>query len=684
MLQVVSNTELVRREQEQAAISEANMSAAAAAPLASPLAAHIRQCWDAAVRHKIYVEERMLRNQRNRRGEYDATTLAKIRETGGSEIFMMLTSVKCRAASSWLRDMLLGQRADKPWGIEPTPVPDLSPVDKAQIEQFVAREAAEVVLAQKMGIDQGLLAQRVEEIKTEARERMRQLAKERAKRMEDKMEDQLLEGGWREAFNQFIDDLTVYPSAVMKGPVVRRRPRLQWTNSNVFVAEELTEEFERVDPYNIYPAPHATAVDDGYLCERHRLQRRDLQALLGVPGYRDDEIRAVLTEYGAGGLKQWLWTDSARERLEDRDFNTMSPEQPIDAVQFWGSVPGIMLMQWGLSGETLDPTREYNIEAWLVGTHVIKAVMNPHPLGLKPYFKTSYEEIPGSFWGNAIADLIVDCQAMCNAAARAISNNMGMASGPQVAFNRERLPAGYEPGALRPWKTWQFMSDPMGSTAKPIEFFQPEVVVDPLMRVFEFFSNLADEYSGMPRYMSGMHNVGGAARTASGFSMLVDNAGKGIKQVVANIDVRVTSPLVSALHLHNMIYSDDMELKGDVRIIARGATVAVAKEALRLRRNEFLMATANPLDSAILGAQGRASILREQAKDLEIPVDDLIPPRHQILVQQAIQQALQSGQMLGSGRANQPGVNAPAPTMGPGQAMPNGAPITDNFSPMAA
>ncbi len=678
MLQVVSNDALVRQEQAQAAINEEAMNAAAPAPLSSQLAGHIRSCWDAAVRHKIHVEERMVRNQRNRRGEYSATKLAEIKETGGSEIFMMLTSVKCRAASSWLRDMLLGQRADKPWGTEPTPVPDLSPRDRAKIEQSVAREAAQLAMAEQMGVAEELLIQRLEEIKTAARERIRNLAKERAKRMEDKMEDQLLEGGWREAFNAFLDDITTFPSAILKGPIVRKRPRLQWSEGGVGVVEELVEEFDRVDPYNIYPAPHAAGVNDGFLCERHRMQRRDLQALIGVPGYRDDAIRTVLREYGTGGLKQWLWTDSAREHIEERSYDSLSPEQPIDAVQFWGSVPGIMLMQWGFDGE-LDPTREYDIEAWLVGGHVIRAVMNPHPLGHKPYYKTSYEEIPGSFWGNSVADLIVDCQQMCNAAARSISNNMGMASGPQVAFIRNRLPEGAKVTALRPWKVWQFTSDPTGSTARPIEFFQPDVIADPLMRVFEFFSNLADEYSGMPKYMSGMQNVGGAARTASGLSMLVDNAGKGIKQVVANIDVGILSPLLVNLHIHNMIYSDDEDLKGDVRIIARGATVAVAREALRMRRAEFLVATANPLDSAILGAGGRATILRELARELEIPVDDLIPPRHQVLVQQAIQKALEQGQMPGGNTGS-----APRPTLGPGQALPNGAPITDDFSPVPA
>src|SRR5512140_2689 len=76
----------------------------AAAPI-NDLANHVRKCWSVAYDAKRQtVEPRMFQSLRQRRGEYDPDILSKIKATQGSEIYMMLTAVKCRAASSWLRD----------------------------------------------------------------------------------------------------------------------------------------------------------------------------------------------------------------------------------------------------------------------------------------------------------------------------------------------------------------------------------------------------------------------------------------------------------------------------------------------------------------------------------------------------------------------------------------------------
>ena len=58
----------------------------------------------------------------------------------------------------------------------------------------------------------------------------------------------------------------------------------------------------------------------------------------------------------------------------------------------------------------------------------------------KPYAKTSFIKSPGAFWGKGIPEIIEDVQNVCNAATRALVNNMGISSGPQVEVNLERIP----------------------------------------------------------------------------------------------------------------------------------------------------------------------------------------------------------------------------------------------------
>jgi hypothetical protein len=650
-------------------------------PLITGLVGHIRKCWSQARDAKENtILPRMLCSMRARRGEYDPDKLAAIRAMGGSEIYMNMTSVKCRAAASWLRDVLAATgTGERPWTVRPTPVPELP----AQLnDRIVAAVGQHLAAAQQSGVivnDEQLL-QALADTREEARHAVMEEARRRADLMADKMEDQLVQGGFIDALDQFIEDIVTFPAAILKGPVIRKRKVMKWkqvgTEFEPDVEESLKLEWERVSPFNIYPSPAAVKIDDGYLIEKHQLSREDLNALIGVEGYDDNAIRDVLRDYGSGGLRDWTTNDVAIADAEGKSAQQIGQNDDalIDALQFWGPVSGKMLREWGMSeDEILDETKEYHVEAWLVGTYCIKAVLNYDPLCRRPYYKASYEEIPGSFWGNAITDLITDTQTIVNATARAIVNNMGIASGPQVHVNIDRLASGEDVTQLSPWRIWQTTSNPVGTNEAPINFFQPDSRIGELMAVFEKFSMLSDEYSGLPKYMAG-DNAGGAGRTASGLSMLMGNAGKAIKQVVANIDIGVLTPLLVQLYDHNMRYAEDADLKGDVEIVARGAASLVNKETAQVRRNEFLATTANPIDVQIMGIEGRAAVLREAAKNLDMDVDKIVPALTPLRTRMA------AAAMAAQGGA--PGQQAlPSPPSGSGQTLSDGSPTTDNYTP---
>lgn len=654
-------------------------------PMLTGLSGHVRKCWTYARDAKIQtVEPRMLFSVRARRGEYEPDKLAQIRDQGGSEVYAMLTSVKCRAAGSWIRDVLMGQGSEKPWTIRPTPSPDLPP----QIaEQIVQAAAAPIQQAMMMGqqISDQEIAGLMGPMRDQAMQSVREEARQRAHRMEDKMEDQLTEGGWLQALDAFIDDITTFPAAILKGPVVRKKPVLKWQQVGQSyvpqVSEELKLEWVRVDPFLIYPSPSSTTVDDGYIIEKHRMSRQDLQDLIGVEGYDDAAIRRVLEDYGRGGLREWLTNDVAQASAQGKSTTSIgiNPDDLIDALEFWGAVQGRMLIDWGMDSESVpDPQKDYHVNVWLVGNFVIKATLNYDPMRRKPYYKASYEDVPGAFWGNSVADLVRDAQTVCNASARAIVNNMGIASGPQVVVNVDRLPAGEDITQMTPWKIWQVTNDPLGGNQAPVLFSQPDSRVQELMAVFEKFSMLADEYSGIPRYMAGDVSGTGIGRTASGLSMLMGNAGKSIKQVISNIDNNVLTPMLERLYFYNMRYSNDAELKGDVNVVARGANSLIAKDAAQLRRNEFLAATANPIDMQIIGLPGRAAILRENAKTLDMDPDKIVPPPEVIAAREAAQAQMLAAQQQAAAQAQQQGVKKPSSS---GQNLMDGSPVTDNFSP---
>jgi hypothetical protein len=637
-LRVVNNTDLAKQEQ---AVVDAALQERQNQPLILGLTGYLRECWDVAQMAKKPIENKMLRALRQRNGEYENDKLAAIRGQGGSEIYMMITEVKCRAAESWLRDILL-DNGSPPWDLQATPIPELSPEQHREVQAEFAEKVLKMVQELGQAPSREQMNEMREMVSQDFRFRILREAQARADRMKLKIQDQFAHGGWEKSFNDFVTDLVTFPAAFIKGPIVRRQRTLGWKampDGTVILdpVEKLGPEYERVDPFRIYPEPGISDINEGYLFQHHPLSRMDLADLIGVPGYDEDAIRKVL-EIGNG--QSWISEDVELQKNEEerKYYSYMRPTEVFDALEFWGKVSGKMLVEWGMSEEEIpDQAREYDANVWIVGNYVIKAVLNYDPLGEKPYSKTSFIKCPGAFWGKGIPEIIEDLQSVCNAAARALVNNMGIASGPQVEVNLERIPANEDITQLSPWKIWQVTNDPLGSSAPAVRFTQPEDNAQTLVAVYEKFSRLADDHSGIPAYVYGDLNVQGAGRTSSGLSMLMGAAGKGIRQVVMHIDSDVVKPIVTRQFVYNMRYDEDQSIKGDVEVVAKGAVNLAVKETVNLRRIEFLNATANPFDVEILGRDGRAAILREVAKGLQMDVEEVVPTREKASYQQRMQ-----------------------------------------------
>lgn len=630
--------------------------------IAGPLASHIQHCFEEAVRVKNNeITMRLLACQRLRRGKYSPDEIADIEQQGGSDVFVNLTNIKCRAAESWIKDVMFNA-GGKAWALEPTEIPSLP----ANLEQSVLKIVQQEQLAlasQGEDIHDDAFHDRTEELREEVLTKLREIAKERSMNMELKIADEMDEGKWDKALSQFINDFTTFPCAFLKGPVPKTRKRVNWTaDGTPLIEDTIVQEFNRVSPFDIYPAPDAVDIDDAYLIERQRLFAPELEAMKGMPGYSDDQIDMALDAYGESGYVATRAFDQQRDALESRPITGVWGRHTIEALQYWGSVKGSTLKQWAgsdlkkLGFDKLDDNKSYEIEAWLVGSYVIKAVLNPDRFGQRPYTKAMWDEIPGAFWGTCPPEIMEDIQRMINATARALANNLALASGPQVEVLVDRLPKGTtDIETLYPWKVWQATTDKSGGGQRAVNFFQPNSNAQELQLVMEWYYKKADEVTGIPNYTYGSSQVSGAGRTASGLSMLMEQAAKGIKQAISNIDFAVTR-VVTRMYMRNMMENNDPTIKGDCRVIAKGTLGLIQREAVQQKRQDFLTATTNPIDAQIMGAEGRGALLRELAKGLQMDVDKIVPSPEKLKAQQqqmmdAQQQAAMAQQQGAPGEA---------------------------------
>lgn len=214
-----------------------------------------------------------------------------------------------------------------------------------------------------------------------------------------------------------------------------------------------------------------------------------------------------------------------------------------------------------------------------------------------------------------------------------------------VWVHTDRLADGEQTLELIPWKVWQLKDAGMGSGTNPgIGFFQADDRTGPLMKVLEFWELKADDATGIPRYSYGNDQVQGAAGTATGLSMLLNNAAKGLRRAIGNIDLNVIAPTINDAFTNEMLYNPDESIKGDCIVVPRGAAAILIKDMAQQRRMQFLGMTANPIDMQIIGMRGRASILRETAAAMELPAD--VVPSGEELLQREQEAAAQAEQQM--------------------------------------
>ncbi len=642
LLRVVTNQELQTAEDAEID-AERQLEESDREEVENSLAAYVRGRMSDMrnFRNSEGISERLLAALRTYKGEYDQTTLKAIQEFGGSEVYARVTSTKCRAATALLRDVYLG--ADRPWDIEPTPHPTIPEEVDDDIQSLVNVEVATMMQA-NVPVDPQAIADRVGVLRKQGERAAKKTAVEEAERAGERLDDILTEGGFYEAFAEFLIDLPIFPYAVIKGPVVRLKEQTKWVNGQPERQSVPKMYWDRVSAFDLYWSPGASRVEQADFVERIQLSRAELSQCKGLPGYNVDAINSVLTASYTDGFHEWWDTiDTERKMLEDRERWTRSSSNLIDTAEFTGYVSGRVLREWGKTDQEVpDELQEYFVTAWLVDRWVIKVQLNPTTSNRAPYYISSFEKIPGAMIGDGLPDLLEDVQSICNASARALVNNASIASGPQVVINDQVLDPS-ETDDLYPWKRWHVNYDPtlVTGSVKPVDFFQPNIHSLELLNIYEKWNTMGDEISSIPRYMTGNEKVGGAGRTASGLAMLMGNASKTLQNIAATVDRDIIKPLLAEL-FDMVMHTQPGVFQGDELIVVKGVNHAVKREQDRMRQLEFLQLTANPMDQAIMGIPGRANILRSIASNLglehmrTIPDDDEL--RSQMQEQQQAQQ----------------------------------------------
>ena len=637
----------------------------------SMLAAYLGHRFDRVERAKedSGVKYKLLEDLRQWEGQYDEETSQRLQKQGGTTIYYKITQQKCDTLNAWINYVLEGLSENKIWDLDPTPKPELPMIKMQELKQ----EGMQMFQQQMQQMHQpgqpppdpehvqGMLYDFLVKRSAEEMRIAREASEDSAKNMKACMLDQQIQGEYRKALKQFVHHFSIFKNAFMKGPFIKYQRKLEWgPDFEPVVRRVPCMTWECVSPFDMFPDPSAKTLNDGDLFERVRYTREDLEDMIGLEGYNDDAIRFVLSKYAGSGQPvsstitnvSTSSIDDQRGQLEERSwygYRNNAEGYIYEGVVFWGTVSGKKLQEWEFKGVKPKEYETYEINAIMVGNTVIRTALNPHPLGHRYYTTSSFKPIPGAIWGISLPEVLRDIQKSANSVQRALINNISISSGPQVLIDLAQLPTGSKISNLQPWKIWQIDSRGNPNAKFPgVGFVNVPNNADTLIGVLNDLEQKASETSQIPNFAhGGTDNFGPAGSTATGMSILQNNATKGMRNVIREITTRAIKPQIQMQFDWNMLYNPDRSIKGDVKIDVNGPISILEKEATQAKRMEFLQFTANPIDQALIGNTRRANVLRKMTRGLDMPDDQVVKPREMLEVEekQAMEQQDQMMQM---------------------------------------
>lgn len=503
----------------------------------------------------------------------------------GSTVFPNITQPYVDAVAARVGDMLL-PTDDRNYAVDPTPIPDMLQGLESFVQQPPAQPMQQAPGAQQQPQPPALTP--VQQA-VQALAKMKAEATRKAKKAETRIDDWLQEAQYHAEMRKAIDDAAKLGSGVIKGPVAVKRKSAVWQQDDgesvMVIKEEIKPASFRVDPWNLFPDPACgESIHNGsFIFERDYLTGKKLEDLKGMPGYIDGQIDKCLDE-GPGNQKEADSRAPAQSQFTKDQFEIWYVHATVKADE---------LIAAGCDcGEEDKRKRTYPAMLTMVNNHVIRAALNPLDSGDFPYDIIPWKRRPGMPWGMGLARQLRTPQRIVVGASRALMNNAGLGSGPQIVVRRGVQP---ENGLweVTPLKIWVEDDDSTGNATAPVSAVVIPMLIAELQTIIQLGMKMAEDVTGMPMLMQGQQ--GKAPDTVGGMTILNNNANAVLRRIARLFDSCMTEPHIRRYYAWLMEYGEDPDEKGDFMIVARGSTALVERDIQNQEMVNILQLCANPI-----------------------------------------------------------------------------------------
>ena len=621
-------------------------------------------------------ESRWLKAYENYRGLYNKSI--KFRDSEKSRIFVKITKTKVLAAFGQLVDVIFGT-GKFPIGIAETKIPE-GELANAHLDTQTGAPGIESTMGGgelpddignrmdnpydvgyegdgkvlkpgatfQKGIFEETLEDKVEDQLVEGFSPIPTMleispAQKAARRMEKLIHDQIDESKGSSEIRNALLESSLLGTGIVKGPFNFNKKLHKWETGedgerSYNPLEVRVPRIEFVSCWDFYPDPGATSIEEcEYVIHRHKLNKSQLRQLRNMPYFDEDAIRNCL-QMGANYEEKSFESHLKDDARSDEDYQTN-----FEVLEYWGIMDAEYAREVGIElADNIDDLDEVQVNAWICGDSLLRAVVNPFTPYRIPYHAFPYERNPYNFFGIGVAENMDDSQQIMNGHARMAVDNLAMA-GSLVFDVDESALVGGQSMEIYPGKIFRRQAGMPGQAIHGLKF--PNTAPENMM-MFDKFRQLADEQTGIPSYSHGQTGVQSMTRTASGMSMLLGASSLNIKTVVKNLDDFLLRPLGEAFFQWNMqFFEGSLDVKGDLEVKATGTNSLMQKEVRSQRLTTFLQTVQNP---AVAPFVKISKLISELAYSLDLDPDEVLNDPEEAAIMAQIIGMQNVGQATGS------------------------------------
>lgn len=638
-------------------------------------------------------EQKWLESYRAFRGEHSeeerkAIAIAKQRNLTASEVFIKITKTKTVAALGQVSEVLFaGNRF--PLGIEATPepegvakeafiVPEGMPIPDdiygfhGDGETLEPGATGQSLLGGLYGKYKALLqGKKVIEGQSPDPNQFPQIspAEESARMMERMILDQLEEGGVRQELRKSLWECLVLGTGCLKGPLTYENTIHSWEKEGDEIkykprVKDMPRAFH-VSAWNLYPDPDNRSNDVtkcGFLVEKHLMNR---QQTMELKKYRDFDANAIERVLRTNPTRtQEMWEQAIS------DINASFSDERYEILEYWGylqkeTIENLPNVDKKKLAAIVDQAQ---VNAWVCNGELLRVIINPFVPARLPYYVFPFEELNYQLWGTSIPENMKDPQILMNGHTRMWIDNLKYAGSVMLEVNENQLVAGQDM-TIYPGKIFRKQG---GAPGQSIYSISVNNTAQEHMQAFDKARQLADEVTGQPSYATGQTGAQSGVRTAAQMSMLMGAAAGNIKQVIKNIDDHLLTPLGEAYFAWNMQFNPKADIRGDVKIVAKGTSALMQKEVQSQRLLQYLqVVSSNP---ALTPFANLDYILKQIAISMDLDPEKAVnDPKMAKMVAEMLG-AMQGAQAPGTGVGTQPSREQGVGPAGGGNIAPGQSP----------